>query len=422
MNITSIQARSILDSRGNPTIEVDLCLDGSHFGRAAVPSGASTGSREALELRDHDLKQYCGKGVQKALSHIETRIKPLLLSQKWSSQKELDQAMIELDGSENKSSLGANAILGISMAFAKALSQRQSLHLYESIGNSDRYILPCAMMNVINGGAHASNALDFQEFMLVPHGFERFSDSLRAGVEVFHQLKKTLHKKGLSTNVGDEGGFAPQIESVETCLEMILASIENAGYQAGKHISLALDVAASEFYTDGKYTSKKSKSFDFDSSEMINWYEKLCTAYPIVSIEDPLAEDDWEAWKLLSERLGEKIQIVGDDLFVTNPKILQRGIDQGIANAILIKLNQIGTVSETLEAIEMAQKATYGVVISHRSGETEDTFIADLSVGTHAGQIKTGSLSRSDRVAKYNQLLRIEEQLKDVGLAKVFSH
>ena len=410
MKISQLQARSILDSRGNPTVEVDCQLEDGSLGRAAVPSGASTGSREALELRDQDPKHYLGKGVAKAVSNVNSPLREALLGQDF-SQTTLDQKMIELDGTDNKEKLGANALLGVSMAFAKAQSVAQNRPLFENLAPTDRYSLPVPMMNVINGGAHADNGLDFQEFMLMPFGFEDFSSALRAGAEIFQVLKSTLKKKGLSTNVGDEGGFAPAINEVEECMEILLESIEKAGYNTESQISLALDVASSEFFVDGKYASQKSSKFSKSSQEMIRWYESLVDQYPLSSIEDPLAEGDWPAWTDLTQALGDRVQIVGDDLFVTNPSILKEGIEKKSANAILIKLNQIGTVTETLEAIALAQEHQFGVVISHRSGETEDTFIADLSVGTAAGQIKTGSLSRSDRVAKYNQLLRIEELL-----------
>ncbi|MEZ4705427.1 MAG: phosphopyruvate hydratase [Bdellovibrionota bacterium] len=418
MNITNIQARSILDSRGNPTVEVDLILENGSIGRAAVPSGASTGQREALELRDQNPSVYCGKSVYGAIENIRNVIAPTLLKKKDLDQTSLDHFMMELDGTENKSKLGANAILGVSMAYAKAFANATKRDLFETFSTQDHYSLPVPLMNVINGGAHASNGLDFQEFMIVPHGFDHFSKALQAGAEIFHQLKKQLSGMNLSTNVGDEGGFAPELQEVEQCLDLLLFSIEKAGYKTADQVSLALDVASSEFYANGRYQSKKSKAFDFDAQGMIKWYQKLCQTYPIVSIEDPLAENDWSGWADLTAALGKDVQLVGDDIFVTNPTIFSQGIEKHVANAILIKLNQIGTVTETLEAINMAKQADYGVIISHRSGETEDTFIADLSVGTASGQIKTGSLSRSDRVAKYNQLLRIEEKIPSCGLAR----
>jgi enolase len=410
--IERIVAREILDSRGNPTVEADVYLSSAVFGRAAVPSGASTGSREALELRDGDNKRYAGKGVRKAISNIMERISPALKGMDAFHQSEIDQKMIGLDGTENKSKLGANAMLAVSMAVARAAAAQRQQPLYVYLGGKKANLLPVPMMNVINGGAHADNSLDFQEFMIVPHGFETFSAALRAGTEIFHALKKMLREKRLSTAVGDEGGFAPEINDTEEALKFLTASIEKAGYRPGQQVSLALDVAASEFFIDGKYGSKKSSDvIPRTSQEMISYYETLIARHPMQSIEDGLAESDWGGWSELTRTLGSKVQLVGDDIFVTNPKIFQKGIDQKVANAILIKLNQIGTVTETLETIEMAQDAGYKTVISHRSGETEDTFIADLAVATGAGQIKTGSLSRSDRTAKYNQLLRIEEAL-----------
>lgn len=409
IQIESISARQIIDSRGNPTIETDIYLSNGSFGRGAVPSGASTGKREALELRDQNMKNFSGKSVEKAVRNIHEIIAPALQEISSIEQESADQKMIQLDGTENKSNLGANAILGVSMALANALAENRNRDLFETFGRE--YSLPVPLMNVINGGAHADNQLDFQEFMIVPHGFNKFSDALRAGCEVFHTLKKILHDKKLSTNVGDEGGFAPNLSDVKETLHLLLTAIEKAGYKPMHQISLALDVASSEFYENGKYISKKKTSLNQTSDGMIHFYQDLLKEFPIVSIEDGFAEDDWDGWKKSTLAMGKNTQLVGDDLFVTNPKILQEGIIKNVGNAILIKLNQIGTVTETLQTIRMAQKANYGTIISHRSGETEDTFIADLAVGTNAKQIKTGSLSRTDRVAKYNQLLRIEELL-----------
>ena len=415
--IKSVTGREILDSRGNPTVEVDLLLSDGSMGRAAVPSGASTGSHEAIELRDGDSSRYYGKGVQKAIKNINSIIAKNLIGKQF-DQRKLDTTLITLDGTKNKAKLGANAILGVSMAFAKAtaLNKKISLALYfNSLCTKTKMQLPVPMMNIINGGKHAENASDVQEFMVVPHGFTSFKEALRAGTEIFHALKKILHNKGLATTVGDEGGFAPTLDSNESALIMIMEAIKNAGYEAGKNISIAMDVAATELYKDGKYIlARDNKSLT--SSEMINWYQELVSKYPIISIEDGLAEDDWDGYKILTEKLGNKVQLVGDDLFVTNIERLGIGIERHIANSILIKLNQIGTVSETLDAISLAKKAKYTSIISHRSGETEDSTIADFAVGTGVGQIKTGSLSRSDRMAKYNQILRIEESLgKKVG-------
>ena len=410
--ITSLQARQILDSRGNPTIEVDLQLNSGAKGRASAPSGASTGAREALELRDNDAASYLGKGVLLAVNHVHQKIAPLVTQQDIPSQAALDTLMLELDGSENKSNLGANAILAVSMAFAHALATENKQPLYQQFANDTNttFILPTPMMNIINGGAHADNNLDIQEFMIIPTGAATFSEALRYGVEVFHSLKALLKHAKLSTAVGDEGGFAPQLSSHTQALDLICESIVQAGFNPGKEIHLALDVASSEFCNQGIYhLTGEQKTFAVD--EWIAYLKNWVQHYPLISIEDGMAEDDWAGWAKLTQELGKQLQLVGDDLFVTNPKILAAGIKQGIANAILIKLNQIGTVSETLAAISMAQQAGYATVISHRSGETEDTTIADLAVGTAALQIKTGSLSRSDRVAKYNQLLRIEEQL-----------
>ena len=409
--IAEIHAREILDSRGNPTVEADVVLENGVMGRAAVPSGASTGEHEAVELRDGEMDRYGGKGVRQAVRNIEESIAPALRDCEITDQLGIDTAMIELDGTANKSKLGANAILAVSMATARAAAQHVGLPLYRYLGGPLARVMPVPMMNIINGGAHATNTVDFQEFMIVPVGTETFSDALRMGAEVFHALKKVLVKRKLSTGVGDEGGFAPDLRDDEEAIKVIIEAIESAGYAPGKQIALALDCAASELYKDGSYVFKKSGGGKKDAEGMIELYRGWLDEYPIVSIEDGLAEDDWEGWTKLTSALGERCQLVGDDLFVTNTERLARGIENGVANAILIKVNQIGTLSETLEAIEMARAAGYLSVISHRSGETEDTFIADLAVGTGAGQIKTGSASRTDRVAKYNQLLRIVEQL-----------
>jgi enolase len=408
--IKQILGREIIDSRGNPTVEADVILSNGVMGRACSPSGASTGSREALELRDSDAKRYGGKGVLKAVDHINKIIAPALIGKNCSEQSKLDALMNELDGTENKSKLGANAILAVSLAAAKAAAQAQGSALFEYLGEGQGHVLPVPMMNIINGGAHADNNVDMQEFMIIPVGAPTFAEALRYGAEVFHTLKKILTKKKLNTAVGDEGGFAPDLSSNVAAVEIILEAIETAGYKAGTDIALGLDLASSEFYKDGKYVlSAENKTLS--SAEFVDYLADWANKYPIISIEDGLAENDWAGWKLLTERLGKKVQLVGDDLFVTNTKILKEGIDKGIANAILIKLNQIGTLTETLEAIAMAKKAGYANVISHRSGETEDVTIADLAVATNAGQIKTGSLCRTDRIAKYNQLLRIEQQL-----------
>lgn len=410
--IKSVIAREILDSRGNPTVEVDITLKDGSFGRAAVPSGASTGSHEAVELRDGG-KRYNGKGVEKAVKNVNTILAKTLAGKEF-DQKSLDKKMIEIDGTENKGRLGANAILGISMAFAKASAVSMKTPLYKyfnkiaKTGNTVQ--LPVPMMNILNGGKHAEKSTDFQEFMIMPAGAKSFKEALRYGTEVFHTLKKILHDRGLSTTVGDEGGFAPSLASNEEAIKIILEAIEKAGYKAGKDIFIALDVAATELYKDGKY-HLTSENRSLTSEEMVNFYADWCSKYPIVSIEDGLAEDDWDGYKLMTEKLGKKVQIVGDDLFVTNIDRLKMGIEKGVGNSILIKLNQIGTVSETIDAVNMAKKAQYTSIISHRSGETEDTTIADFVVGTGTGQIKTGSLSRTDRVAKYNQLLRLEEEL-----------
>jgi enolase len=407
--IKYIHAREILDSRGNPTVEVDVELSTGQVGTAAVPSGASTGSREAIELRDK-ADRYCGKGVLTAVSNVNDIIAPALIGFDTGDQAALDAKLIELDGTENKSNLGANALLALSLANAKAAAKDQEVPLYHSLGEGKGYTLPVPMMNIINGGEHADNNVDIQEFMILPVGAPSFKEALRYGAEVFHSLKSVLKKAGLNTAVGDEGGFAPDLPSNQAALELIMQSVEQAGFTLGKEFYLGLDVASSEFYRSGRYElSAEGKSLD--SAGFVDFLADLVRQYPILSIEDGMAEDDWSGWKQLTEKVGKKVQLVGDDLFVTNTKILQEGIDKQIANAILIKFNQIGTLTETLEAINMAKQAEYGVVISHRSGETSDTTIADLAVATNAGQIKTGSLCRSDRVAKYNQLLRIEEML-----------
>ena len=413
--ILDIQAREILDSRGNPTVEADVTLMSGASGRAAVPSGASTGEHEALELRDGDSGRYLGKGVLKAVQAVEESILPMLRGMDAIDQMGIDRAMIELDGTPNKGKLGANAMLAVSLAVARAAANEVGLPLYRYLGGPLARTMPVPMMNILNGGAHAANTVDFQEFMIVPVGADSFGEGLRMGTEVFHALKKVLTKRKLSTGVGDEGGFAPNLENDEEALRMIIEAIEAAGYKPGSEVALALDVAASELYKDGKYTFKKSGAGTRDANGMIELYTQWMETYPIVSIEDGLAEDDWDGWAALTTALGDRVQLVGDDLFVTNTERLARGIEGRVGNAILIKVNQIGTLTETLEAIEMARSAGYLSVISHRSGETEDTFIADLAVGTSAGQIKTGSASRSDRVAKYNQLLRIEETLGEAA-------
>ena len=409
--IIDVTAREILDSRGNPTVEVDIVVAFGAMGRAAVPSGASTGKREALELRDKRQKRYGGKGVSKAVANVNETIAPAILGVDASDQASLDRRLIELDGTPNKSRLGANAILGVSLAAARAAAQALQIPLYRYIGGINAKVLPVPMMNIINGGAHAANNLDIQEFMVVPLGAGTFAEAIRMGVETFHQLKAVLKAAGHNVAVGDEGGFAPNLDSNEEAIRLIMTAIEKAGYKPGKEIAIALDAAANEFYRKGKYVLKGEGKKGMDAQAMIDYYEKLIEAYPILSIEDGLAEQDWLGWEMMTKRLEEKVQIVGDDIFVTNPKIFEKGINRGIANAILIKLNQIGTLTETLETVAMAREAGYETIISHRSGETEDTFIADLSVGLNAGQIKTGSGSRTDRVAKYNQLLRIEEEL-----------
>jgi enolase len=412
--IQDILAREILDSRGNPTVEVDVLLACGSLGRAAVPSGASTGEHEALELRDGTASRYLGKGVTKAVKNVTTRILPALQGVDAMDQLTVDRIMIELDGTETKSKLGANAILAVSMANAKAAAEAMNMPLFKYLGGPNAKVLPVPMANVINGGAHSDAPIDFQEFMIMPKGFPSFSEGLRAITEIFHALKAVLKKQGLSTNVGDEGGFAPRLESAEAAIEAILKATKNAGYKVGKEIFLALDVASSEFYTgNGSYVFKKSSGRKLTGDELVDFYVELCDKYPILSIEDGCAESDWKNWKTLTEKLGDRVQLVGDDLFVTNVKFLRKGIEQGIANSILVKVNQIGSLTETLDAVELAQDSRYTAVISHRSGETEDATIADIAVATNAGQIKTGSLSRTDRVAKYNQLLRIEQLLGD---------
>ncbi len=410
--IYNIKAREILDSRGNPTIEVEVALAGGAVGRAAVPSGASTGENEALELRDGDKQRYLGKGVRQAVKNVTNKIAPALEGVDALNQLTVDRIMLELDGTETKSKLGANAILAVSLATAKAAAEALGMPLYKYLGGVNAKVLPVPMANVINGGAHSDAPIDFQEFMIQPHGLPTFSEGLRALAETFHALKAVLKKRGLSTAVGDEGGFAPNLKSVEDAIEVILQAIKDAGYEAGKEIYLALDPASSEFYSgNGTYTFKKSTGKKVSGDELIGLYIDLCKKYPIASIEDGCAENDWKSWKTLTEKLGDKIQLVGDDIFVTNVKFLQKGIDTGTANSILVKVNQIGTLTETLDAVRLAQTHGYTAVISHRSGETEDSTIADIAVATNCGQIKTGSLSRSDRLAKYNQLVRIEQEL-----------
>ena len=409
-NIKNIRAREILDSRGNPTVEVDVFLENGVFGRAAVPSGASTGEYEAAELRDNDKSRYSGKGVLDAVKNVNYDVNKILIGTDVNDQTKIDNTLINLDGTQNKSRLGANAILGVSLASARAASTVNNIPLYQHLGTTNDFIMPVPMMNILNGGSHANNTVDIQEFMICPFGASTFSEALRIGTEIFHKLKSELHKKGLNTAVGDEGGFAPNLSSNEEAIEIILKSIKKAGYKPGEEVFLALDVAASELYENSEY-SLMSENKAFSSSEMISYLEALAKKYPIISIEDGLDEDDWDGWGNLTENLGQNVQIVGDDLTVTNITRLQKAIDNKSMNSILIKLNQIGTLSETIQAVELAKKVNYGAVISHRSGETEDTFIADLSVAMGMGQIKTGSISRSDRVAKYNQLLRIEEHL-----------
>ena len=412
--IVDVVAREILDSRGNPTVEADVLLESGVLGRAAVPSGASTGSREAIELRDGDKARYLGKGVLKAVENINTEICEALVGLDAEEQAFIDKTMIDLDGTENKSRLGANALLAVSMAVAKAAAEEAGLPLYRYFGGSGPMSLPVPMMNIINGGAHANNSLDFQECMILPVGAPTFREALRTGAEVFHNLAKILNKKGFPTSVGDEGGFAPNVAGAEEALSLIIEAIEAAGYVPGKDVLLGLDCAASEYYKDGKY-ELVGEGKSFTAAQKVDFLEALVAKFPIISIEDGMAEGDWEGWKILTDRLGKKVQLVGDDLFVTNTKILKEGIDKGICNSILIKVNQIGTLTETFAAVEMAKRAGYTAVISHRSGETEDSTIADIAVGLNAGQIKTGSLSRSDRIAKYNQILRIEEDLGDIA-------
>ncbi|MDR6849795.1 enolase [Sphingomonas sp. BE270] len=413
--IIDIHARTILDSRGNPTVEVDVMLEDGSFGRAAVPSGASTGAHEAVEKRDGDKSRWGGKGVDAAVQAVNGEIADAVLGFEAEDQREIDHTMIELDGTENKSRLGANAILGVSLAVAKAAADARTLPLYRYVGGVAAHVLPVPMMNIINGGEHADNPIDFQEFMIVPVGASSMIEAVRCGSEIFHTLKKALHEKGLATSVGDEGGFAPNIASTNEAIEFILRSIETAGYTPGDDVMLALDCAATEFYKNGKYEiSGEGKSLS--SHEMAEYLADLTRRYPIFSIEDGMAEDDWEGWKALTDLVGDTVQLVGDDLFVTNPKRLKRGIEGGYANSLLVKVNQIGTLTETLEAVSMANRAGYTAVMSHRSGETEDSTIADLAVATNCGQIKTGSLARSDRLAKYNQLIRIEEELEGAGV------
>ncbi len=413
--IIDIHARQILDSRGNPTVEVDVLLEDGSFGRAAVPSGASTGAHEAVEKRDGDKSVYLGKGVLEAIEGVNGEIAEEIVGLDAEDQADIDHAMIELDGTENKGRLGANAILGVSLAVAKAAADARGLPLYRYVGGVSAHVLPVPMMNIINGGEHADNPIDFQEFMIVPVGADSIAEAVRCGAEIFHTLKKKLHDKGLATGVGDEGGFAPNIASTTDALDFIMSSIEAAGYKPGDNVMLALDCAATEYYRDGAY-KMVGEGKTFSSAENADFLAGLCAKYPIFSIEDGMAEDDWDGWKLLTDKLGGKVQLVGDDLFVTNPKRLKRGIDGGYANSLLVKVNQIGTLTETLEAVSLAQRSSYTAVMSHRSGETEDATIADLAVATNCGQIKTGSLARSDRLAKYNQLIRIEEELGDAAV------
>jgi enolase len=412
--ITSVWAREILDSRGNPTVEVEVGLESGHVGRAAVPSGASTGSREALEMRDGDKTRYKGKGVTMAVEHVNGEIAEAVIGLDALRQVQVDNTLIDLDGTDNKSRLGANAMLGVSLATARAAAEYLGIPLYQYLGGVNAKILPSPMMNVINGGAHAPNNLDIQEFMIMPIGAKTFADSLRMGAEIFHTLKTILAKDGHVTSVGDEGGFAPNLKSHDEAFSYLVKAIEQTGYIPGAEVALGIDAAASEFYKDGKYVIA-GEGLELTSAQMVDWLEDFTQRYPLISIEDGMAEDDREGWKLLTDRLGNDVQLVGDDLFVTNPDILAEGIEDGLANAVLIKVNQIGTLTETLDTIEIAKNAGYATIVSHRSGETEDTFIADLAVGTNSGQIKTGSASRSDRIAKYNQLLRIEEQLDESG-------
>lgn len=416
-SIAHIHARQILDSRGNPTVEVDVYTEAGGFGRAAVPSGASTGTHEAVELRDGDAKRYLGKGVEKAVSNVNGALREELTGMDVSDQRLLDMTMIDLDGSENKANIGANAILGVSLAAAKAAAAESGQPLFRYVGGVNAALLPVPMMNILNGGSHADNSIDFQEFMIMPVGARSFSDGLRMGTEVFHHLKSVLKKKGMSTNVGDEGGFAPSLKSNEEAIQTVLEAIDIAGYRAGEDIYIAMDAAASEFYNkeEGVYHFKKSTGDKLTPSEMTDYWADWCSKYPILSIEDGLDEDDWSGWKSLTQKIGDKVQLVGDDLFVTNVNRLEKGINEGIANSILVKVNQIGTLTETINAVQLAMNNGYTAVMSHRSGETEDTTIADLAVALRCGQIKTGSASRSDRIAKYNQLLRIEEMLGEAG-------
>jgi enolase len=414
--IKKVLAREILDSRGNPTVEVDVILDNGIVGRAAVPSGASTGSKEAVELRDNDKKRYLGKGVLKAVANVNEIIALELIGKNPKKQKEIDHLMIKLDGTKNKAKLGANAILGVSLAVAKAAAQDEGLPIFKYLGGDNARRLPIPFFNILNGGKHADNNVDIQEFMIAPIGAKSFREALRMAAETYHNLKAVLKSKGLNTAVGDEGGFAPNLSSNEEAIQIIITAIEKAGYRTGKDISIVLDPAASEFYQDGRYVLKADNK-RLSSEEMVKYYDKLISKYPIISIEDGLAEDDWDGWQVLTKELGKKIQLTGDDIFVTNPKILAEGIEKGVANSVLIKLNQIGTLSETLETVEIAKKAGYTCVFSHRSGETEDSFLADVTVATNAGQLKTGAPARSERLAKYNQLLRIEEEL---GATAVF--
>src|SRR5580698_8426132 len=414
--IDAIHARQILDSRGNPTVEVDVITDSGFLGRAAVPSGASTGKHEAVELRDNDKSKYMGKGVLHAVKNVNEIIAPQIVGVDSMRQTYVDALLINIDGTENKSNLGANAMLAVSMAVAKAAAQEANLPLYRYLGGVNSSTLPLPLMNILNGGVHADNKIDYQEFMIVPVGASSFSEGLRWGVEIFHTLKSVLKKKGYSTNVGDEGGFAPDIQSNEEAIETVLLAIEAAGYKVGSQIGIALDAASSEMFKDGKYKFYKSSGKELTSDQMVDYWTSWVNKYPIISIEDGMAEEDWDGWKKLTDAVGNKVQLVGDDLFVTNTKILQKGIDKGVANSILIKVNQIGTITETINAVQLAQSQGYTTIMSHRSGETEDTTIADLAVALNCGQIKTGSASRSDRLAKYNQLLRIEEELGDAGI------
>ena len=412
-SIEAIGAREILDSRGNPTVEVEVVLEDGTMARAAVPSGASTGAFEAVELRDGDKGRYLGKGVEKAVEHVVEDLQPRLLGYDAADQRLIDSEMLAIDGTDNKGSMGANAILGVSLAVARAAADSAGLPLYRYVGGPNAHVLPVPMMNILNGGSHADTNVDIQEFMIAPIGADSFKEALRMGAEVYHSLKKVLHDKGLATGLGDEGGFAPNLESNRAALDVIMDAIRAAGYEPGKDVALALDVAASEFFEDGNY---KWEGGTKSAGEMVDFYAELVSAYPLVSIEDPLNEDDWDGWKQITERLGDKVQLVGDDLFVTNPVRLKRGIESGTANALLVKVNQIGSLTETLDAVTMAQVAGYKCMMSHRSGETEDTTIADLAVATNCGQIKTGAPARSERVAKYNQLLRIEEDLDDAAV------